>query len=357
MKKILACLFAVLILAFNIIPCFAAGPALSVSSSKYSVSAGDTITVSVGLSANSNLGTLTFAVQYNPSQFEYIAGSASVGSQFDAMSDFNTASAGTIKFVFVATDFATAGGTVASMKFRALTDGGKISVSIIEATDANYNDVHVSASSINIVCSHARMVWETEKEATCTTVGVESGTCTCGYTTTREVPVSSHTYTSSTVKKEATCTETGIEVGTCTVCGKAGAESKIPAKGHNYTDWVVTQEPTADTMGIKARSCLNCGEAQTQMISTTIEGITDDDLTSENESSTESTTSFEPIEEPDEPIDNYYEIPTEPTTQPQGIFGNATGSDVAIIVVIALAVLVVIILVLYIVLIIKQKKR
>ncbi len=357
MKKLLACLFAIIILAFNVVPCYAANASLGLSSNDYSVSMGDTVTISVGLSANSNLSTLTFDVQYNPSQFEYVAGSASAGNQFGGFYDFNVMSAGLVRFTFTTETAVTAGGTIASMRFRALTDGGRFSVKVVEAVDLDYNAVHVSTSSITLSCSHARMVWETERASTCTRVGLESGACTCGYTTTRENPKSAHTYTSSTIKKEATCTSAGVEVGTCTVCGETGAESKIPAKGHSFTDWVVTQEPTADTMGIKARSCLNCGETQTQMIPTKIEGITDDDLTGEHDSSTEPPTAFEPIEEPDEPSNNYYEIPTESTTQPQGIFGNATGSDIAIIVVIALAVLVVIILVLYIVLIIKQKKR
>ncbi len=354
MKKLFACIFAIIILAINILPCYAVGPALSISSNDYTLSAGDVVTVSVSLSSGSNLGTLTFEIRYNPSQFEYVAGSATTNDVFE-MSEVNVATSGAVSYTCISTEVATAGGTVGTARFRALTEGGKISVVVREATDGEYAPVRVSTSSITLSCNHAKMIWEDETPATCTAKGTERGTCTCGYTTVRETERAAHTYNTSTIKKEATCTQTGIEVGTCTVCGASGVESKIPAKGHDYTEWVVTQEPTADTMGIKARSCRNCGETKTQMIPTLIEGISPEDQT--GESSTESTTEFKPIEIPEPSTDDFYEIPTETTTHSNGIFGNAVGSDIAIIVVIALAVLVLIILVLYISLIIKQKKK
>lgn len=352
MKKLLRCLFAVLILFINVIPCFAANPTLSISSNDYTIAVGDEITVSVSLSSGSNLSTLTFNVYYNTSQFEYIAGSASAGL-FD-MSEFNVINGGTVSFACASSDKVTTGGTVASMKFRALTTSGKISVSVVEATGENDLAVRVAGSSISMTCNHARMVWEEKTASTCTKNGVEEGTCSCGYTATRELDLAAHTYSSSTVVKEATCTATGVQVGTCTVCGKSGAESKIPAKGHSYSDWVVTREATAETMGVKERLCQTCGDKQTQTIPTLIEGIDPEDITGESE--TESTTAFEPIHTPEPSTDDYLEIETE-TTQNTGIFGNVTGSDIAIIVVIALAVLLVIVLVVYMMLIFRQKKK
>ena len=356
MKKLLGCLFAIIILAINVIPCFAATPTLSVSANDYTVSAGDTITVYVNLSAESQLSALTFDVKYNPEEFEYVAGSASSGSLFD--SEFiNVVSAGVIRCDTVSNNAVTRGGTVASMKLKALGSGGRISVSTVTATGADDSTVRVSGSSIIVSCDHSRMVWEPKTAATCTKAGTETGTCTCGHTATRETEKKAHTYTSSTVKKPASCTETGIEVGTCTVCGASGAESKIPAKGHDYSEWVVKQPATADTMGIKERFCRNCGETKTQMIPALIEGITPEEPTEEEESSTETTTEFEPIYTPEPSTNEYFEIETEPTTVPNGIFNNVVGSDIAIIAVIALAVLVVVVLMLYIVLIIRQKKK
>lgn len=354
MKKLLSCLFAVAILVINVIPCFAANPTLSISSNDYTVGIGDEITVSVSLSSGSNLGTLTFNVNYNTSQFEYIAGSASTG--LFEIGDCNVASGGTVSFVCASSGVVTGSGTVASMRFRVLTTGGKISVSVVDATDENDLSVRVAGSSISLSCSHAGMVWETEKASTCTTRGVERGTCTCGYTTTREAELASHTYSSSTVIKEATCTTTGIEVGTCTVCGESGAQSPIPAKGHDYSEWVVTREATAETMGVKERICQICGDKKTQTIPTLIEGIDPEDTTGDDV--TESTTEFAPIHTPEPSTNNYMdEIETETTTEANGIFGNAVGSDIAVIVVIALAVLLVLVLAVYMILIIRQKKK
>jgi hypothetical protein len=352
-KKLFACLFAIIILAINVVPCSAATPALSISSNDYTVSPGDTVTVTVGLSANSELGTLTFDVKYNASEFEYISGS--VGSVFEN-SIINVYTAGVVRYAGISTDVVTSGGTVVSLKFKSVANGGKISVSVVEATDASDMSVRVSGSSVTLSCNHARMVWKEKTAATCKKTGTETGTCPCGYTTTRETSKAAHTYTSSKVKKPATCTETGIEVGTCTVCGAAGVESKIPAKGHDYSEWVVKQPATTDAMGIKERFCRNCGETKTQMIPALIEGITPEEP-SEEESSTETTTEIEPIYTPEPSTDDYFEIETETTTVPNGIFGNAVGSDIAIIAVIALAALVVVVLVLYIVLIIRQKKK
>ena len=354
MKKLFACLFAIIILSINVIPCFAAAPALSISSNDYTVSVGDTITVTVALSANSNLGTLTFDVKYNTAEFEYQSNTESALFENGIV---NVVTAGVVRYAGIATDVVTDGGTVITLKFKSVANGGKISVSVVEATDENDVSVRVSGSSITVSCNHARMVWEKKTAATCKKAGTETGTCPCGYTTTRETEKAAHTYTSSTVKKPASCTETGVEVGTCTVCGATGAESKIPAKGHDYSEWTVKQPATADAMGIKERFCRNCGETKTQMIPALIEGISPEDVTEEEESSTETTTEFEPIYTPEPSTDHYFEIETETTTQPNGIFGDAVGSDIAIIAVIALAALVVVVLVLYIVLIIRQKKK
>ncbi len=360
MKKLFACLFAIIILVINVIPCFAATPTLSVSASDYTVAAGDTIKVTVSLSANSELNALTFNVNYNTDEFEYVAGSMSSGGIFeDEYVDFLTV--GTVRYDGVSYNGTSSGGTAISMSFRVKNNegklGGKISVSTVTATGADDSSVRVSGSSIIVSCDHSRMVWEPKTAATCTKAGTETGTCTCGHTATRETEKKAHTYTSSTVKKPASCTETGIEVGTCTVCGASGAESKIPAKGHDYSEWVVKQPATADTMGIKERFCRNCGETKTQMIPALIEGITPEESTEEEESSTETTTEFEPIYTPEPSTDDYFEIETETTTVPNGIFNNAVGSDIAIIAVIVLAVLVVLVLALYIVLIIRQKKK
>lgn len=359
MKKLLSCLFAIIILAISVIPCFAASPSLSVSASDYAVKAGDVIRVTVSLSGNSGLTALTFVVSYNANEFEYINDSEAVGGIFQA--EYVNASNGSIVYDGISEGATSPGGTALSFKLRVKNNGGKvggkISVSVNTASDTNDAVVKVSGASASISCDHSKMKWEEKFAPTCIETGMMVGTCTCGYSSMKEIDKVAHTYTSSVIKKPATCTETGIKVGTCSVCGAENAESKIPATGHQYTEWVVKQEATAETVGIKERTCMNCGDVTTQTIPVLIEGITPEDITQQEESSTETTTEFEPIITPEITTEDNFEYETETTTVPSGIFTNAVGSDIAIIAVIALAILVVIVLVMYIVLIIRQKKK
>ncbi len=360
MKKLLACLFAIIILLLNIIPCFAASPTLSLAASDYTVKAGDTVSVTVSLSGVSDVSAILLTVSYNPDEFELLSGTEKAGGLF--ATEFIKPASGSITYDADASGASSNGGTALSMKFRVKSNAGKVGGKIYAVinTSTDVNDVTTTKyprSSITLSCDHSKMKWEKNFDATCTETGLEIGTCTCGYSATREIEKTAHTYTSSTIKKAATCTETGIEVGTCTVCGAKGVESKIPATGHKYTEWTVKQEATAETVGIKERTCQNCGEVDTQTIPTLIEGIDPEDITQPEESSTEPTTEFEPIFTPEPTTEDDYEYETEPTTAPNGIFTGAVGSDIALIVVIALALLLVIVLVMYIALIIRQKKK
>ncbi len=358
---------AVVILAMFIcsFPVSAANPTISVGTSSYKVSPGDVVTVSVSLSSGSNLGTLNFNLNYNTSEFEYVSGSASATALFD-MAVVNDSVAGTVKYVGAATGSVTAGGTLMSMKFKALKTDGTISLSVTEATDNNDNNVTVSKTSVKFTCAHKDMKWTVEKKATCETAGTEKGTCSiCGHTATREIPTNGeHKFGNPVVVNKPTCTTEGVERGTCSVCGKT-TENKIKKTGHNYTDWVVTKQPTLITKGEKERTCLTCGDKQTQVIATTeVETPTNPST----DPSTESQTSFFPTEEPSteeeliiptQPTQNYYEIETEPQTEPSGgLFGAVLeGGDGAVLLLIVLAILVVIVIAVYILLIVQRRKK
>ncbi len=344
-------------------PVSAANPTISVGTSSYKVSVGDVVAVSVSLSENSGLGTLVFDLNYNASEFEYVEGSAAATSLFNEGIVNPHFATGKVRYAAAATGVENNGGVLFSLKFKVLKTGGTISLSNVEATDTNDNNVTVSKTSVNFTCAHKDMKWTVEKAATCSAEGTEKGTCSCGYTTTRSISKSEHKFANPTVVKQPTCTETGLSRGDCSVCGAKGAEEVIKAKGHNYTDWVVTKQPTLITKGEKERTCLTCGDKKTQVIATTeVEAPT---TTAPAE--TESTESLFPTEETTEeelvittqPIQNYYEIETEPQTEPSGgLFGaGLEGSDTAVLIVIVLAVLVVIVLAVYILLIVQRKKK
>ena len=77
MKKILSITLAILMLTVCFIPSYAANSTLSVSADKTSADVGDTITVTVSISANSGLGGLDFNLNYDTNCFQYVSSSSS----------------------------------------------------------------------------------------------------------------------------------------------------------------------------------------------------------------------------------------------------------------------------------------
>ena len=71
---------------------------------------------------------------------------------------------------------------------------------------------------------HAFSAWTVTTEPTCTVAGVETRTCSCGETQTREVPASGAHFYNVEVTKEATETEEGEKTYTCAKCGDVQVE-------------------------------------------------------------------------------------------------------------------------------------
>ncbi len=224
MKKLLSILFALVILCMGVIPSYAANPRISVSTVS-SASVGDTITVSVNLSANSGLAGVNFTVFFNTSDFQLVSNSVSTNSLF--MGDKNIGN-GSIKYAGVSADAINSGGTLLSFKLKVLKTGGKISLSINDAIDENDRFVNVSTSGATVNCSHAQMKWTVTKTATCTANGEKKGTCACGYTKTESVAKKQHSYGGWVVETNPTETKTGLKTSTCSVCGDK-REQLIPA--------------------------------------------------------------------------------------------------------------------------------
>lgn len=290
MKKLFSIFFAILLLCMSIIPSYAASYTISVKAPS-TAAVGETITVSVNLTANSGLGGLDFTVKFNTSEFQLVSGSVSAGSLL--MADTNVGS-GSIRYAGVSADTVKSTGTLMTFKLKVLKTGGKITLSVADAINGDDTDITSSFSTngATVKCSHADLKWTVTKKATCTEKGEKKGTCTCGYTTTEAIAKTEHTYGNFTVTKEPTCTEKGEKTATCSVCKEKITES-ISAKGHTYGKWTVEKEATETEKGLKWAKCTVCSDKNEQAIP--VITTTTTETATEKEETTESTTTEEAI--------------------------------------------------------------
>ncbi len=135
MKKALSVfLTAVLVLSVMLsiaVPSFAASqPTLLVSKQ----TSGDTMTVKVDLSGNSNLSGLRVVLRYSTEELEYVKGSFTkyglIGYEV-----LNDEKPGRLVYASAMTGSTNAGGTLVSAKFKTLKADAKVSVEVIEAID------------------------------------------------------------------------------------------------------------------------------------------------------------------------------------------------------------------------------
>lgn len=312
MKKIASILLALVIaVSMCATVAFAAttSATLTVNSSAKTANAGDIITVTVDLSANSDLGVLTFNLLYNTDEYEYVADSLKVNGIF-SMEETNDRVAGRLRYVAITATTVNKGGACITAQFKVLKPGSTISLDVEEAYNGSDEDVTTSlagrVTNLTVACAHGKTeekvtkqpthtetgtkaiicsacgktmktesipalghtygAWTVTKAPTCTEKGVETRTCSCGDKQTRDVPAKGHTPGKWVTVNEPTCTQAGAEAQHCSVCDTEIARREIPAKGHTPGEWTVTKEPTCTEKGEKIAECVACGEKYTEEI-------------------------------------------------------------------------------------------
>lgn len=305
MKKIVSVVIALIIVCsvcFTAVFAASNTAALTAKSNVSKANVGDTVKVTVDLSANSDLGALTFYLKYDSSCYEYVKGSLKAGGLFD-MEEINDKTAGSLKYTAMTGTSVTAAGTLITAEFKVLKTNSAFSVLVDEAWDSGDNDItsavasrskgvtvacahgkteekvtaqptHTANGTKSVVCSycgttvktesipatgHSFGTWTVTKAAICTEKGTETRTCSCGAKETREIAMKDHTAGNWEVKTAPTCTEKGTEEQKCTACGKVMATREIPEKGHTHSEWTVIKDATCTEKGERKSVCTVCG--------------------------------------------------------------------------------------------------
>lgn len=305
MKKIVSVVIALIIVCsvcFTAVFAASNTAALTAKSNVSKANVGDTVKVTVDLSANSDLGALTFYLKYDSSCYEYVKGSLKAGGLF-AMEEINDKTTGSLKYTAMTGTSVNAAGTLITAEFKVLKTNSVFSILVDEAWDSGDNDItsavasrskgvtvacahgkteekvtaqptHTANGTKSVVCSycgttvktesipatgHSFGTWTVTKAATCTEKGTETRTCSCGAKETREIAMKDHTAGNWEVKTAPTCTEKGTEEQKCTACGKVMATREIPEKGHTHGEWTVIKDATCTEKGEKKSICTVCG--------------------------------------------------------------------------------------------------
>lgn len=104
--------------------------------------------------------------------------------------------------------------------------------------------------------AHTHSYSKTTTAATCKKDGVETYTCKCGHSYTKQIAAIGHDYDAN--KTPATCTEGGYTTYTCVVCGDSYVSDRTSENGHSYK--AVVTAPEIGVQGFTTHTCSVCGD-------------------------------------------------------------------------------------------------
>ena len=226
--------------------------------------AGEKVTVTVNLSEKSSISALSFDIVYDATAFKPVemnAGNLASSYKLEVVNDnFETGKARAT--LATPTTFEDSG-TVCTLKLEALKDvDSTISINVIEACDAYFNDVENISNKLNLNL-YKNEVEEPTTEPTPddpTTEPTEPDDPTTEPTEPDDPCKDGHDYSNEIVVKKATCKESGIKQKNCKVCGDTIAEA-IPAIGKcEPSDWIYNKQASCETDGEKHQKCKYCGD-------------------------------------------------------------------------------------------------
>ena len=253
MKKLASVLLAVLV-AFSMFSFVvsAAAPTVTATADKTTVKAGDTVKVTVAISADSGLGSFVFDLKYDKDAFKVKSTYVPSEDESDdapkpvfSMEVVNSNVAGNVRYTAANAKPATRGGTLLVVTFEALKAvESEMTITVAEATNDAGENVAATVVANSVVINDGVV----EEPSTDKPEEPSDDPCADG-----------HTWSSWNVVKTAECKKDGLKNRNCTVCGEKEEEA-IPATGTCSKKWVVTKEATATEYGEKVLKCTMCGQ-------------------------------------------------------------------------------------------------
>lgn len=264
LNKIFSMVLAILIV-FSSLTLYvsASDVTLTVVSDKTDVKAGDTVTIDINLSENSNLNCLTFDVVYDSNKLEYashtaynICGEAIVNSSY---------ADGKFRFTCARADAVTEGGNVLSIQFTVKSSScNTVTLDVSECLDGKFKEIITTVFPVTI---HSYGEWVTVTEPACEALGEKVKSCSCGNEVAESIDKLGHDYaTDYTIDVTPDCTNKGSKSQHCSRCDSKQNVTVVPEKGHSFGDWVTVVNPSCTTKGQEERICSACGEKETQAV-------------------------------------------------------------------------------------------
>lgn len=111
---------------------------------------------------------------------------------------------------------------------------------------------------------HEYQNWTDKIPSTCTSEGIQVGTCKCGKQQERKISKVNHVAGEWKTTIDPTCAVNGEQESTCTVCGQILVQV-IHTVDHDYGEWSVVKQPTCTQEGERSRICIY-GDVETEVI-------------------------------------------------------------------------------------------
>lgn len=295
MKKVLAAILAIAVLASSLLLVNAAADDSKGIVSLGSVAAypGDTISVPVKIDtkATGGVAALKFSISYDDSVFELVdttklENNWTNGDLFkqSALMSPKAKNPYVVYYEDTTADENAAGNkTVGTLKLRVKdtakvkAEGYELSVVVDSKNTINLDGkkvaFDVTNAKVTLSCkNHKFGAYTYNNDATCAKDGTETATCSvCGFKDTRTkagTKTDDHKFGAYTYNNDATCQKDGTETATCSVCNKKDTRTKAGSKvDHKFTKYVNDNNATCQKNATETASCdFNCGAKDTREV-------------------------------------------------------------------------------------------